>query len=329
MHFEDATIEAAVLQDRGWSTGVSVVDVNNDGLLDIYICNSGHMLTSNRKNQLYINNHKLGFTEEAAKYGLDHSGYCTQAAFFDYDLDGDLDCFIIDNSPIPFNTLNYANMRDSAESAWKVPDNLRGGGNHLLRNDHDHFVEVTREAGIHSSLISFGLGISVADINGDGYPDVYVGNDFLERDYLYINQKDGHFKDELQDWVQHISMSSMGTDIADINNDGYPDIYTTDMLPEEDFRFKTTGVYDNVNLYRSKIKDGYFQQYVRNCLQLNNKNGKFRDVANFSGTAASDWSWALLMMDADNDGYNDIFVCNGIPRDLGNLDFLDFFSNEI
>jgi hypothetical protein len=327
--FENITKGSGLIHRGQWSTGVTLVDINHDGWLDIYICNSGHMFGNGRKNELYINNHNLTFTESAASYGLDHSGYCTQAAFFDYDLDGDLDCFIIDNSPIPFSTLNYANMRDSAESAWKVPDYLRGGGNHLLRNDNGHFIEVTASAGIHTSLISFGLGISVSDINGDGYPDIYVGNDFLERDYLYINQKDGTFRDELPGWTQHISMSSMGTDIADINNDGYPDIYTTDMLPEDDYRFKTTGVYDNVNLYRSKIKAGYYQQFVRNCLQLNNSNGKFIDIANYSGVAATDWSWGLVLFDADNDGYNDIYVCNGINHDLGNLDFLDFFSNDI
>ena len=327
--FENITGKSGLVNRGQWSTGVTLVDINHDGWLDMYICNSGHMFRNGRKNELYINNHDLTFTEAAASYGLDHSGYSTQAAFFDYDLDGDLDCFIIDNSPIPFSTLNYANMRDSAESAWKVPDYLRGGGNHLLRNDNGHFIEVTASAGIHTSLISFGLGISISDINGDGYPDIYIGNDFLERDYLYINQQNGTFKDELPSWTQHISMSSMGTDIADINNDGYPDIYTTDMLPVDDYRFKTTGVYDNVNLYRSKIKAGYYQQFVRNCLQLNNRNGKFTDIANYSGVAATDWSWGLLLFDADNDGYNDIYVCNGINHDLGNLDFLDFFSNDI
>jgi hypothetical protein len=327
--FENITGKSGLSSHGQWSTGVTLVDIDHDGWLDIYICNSGHMFSNGRKNELYINNHNLTFTESAASYGLDHSGYCTQAAFFDYDLDGDLDCFIIDNSPVPFSTLNYANMRDSSESAWRVPDYLRGGGNHLLRNDNGHFTEVTSSAGIHTSLISFGLGISISDINGDGYPDIYIGNDFLERDYLYINQKNGTFKDQLPSWTQHISMSSMGTDIADINNDGYPDIYTTDMLPEDDYRFKTTGVYDNVNLYRSKIKAGYYQQFVRNCLQLNNRNGKFTDIANYSGVAATDWSWGLVLFDADNDGYNDIYVCNGINHDLGNLDFLDFFSNDI
>ncbi|MBC7650814.1 MAG: CRTAC1 family protein, partial [Deinococcales bacterium] len=327
--FSDITATSGFQQKGQWSTGVTFVDINSDGWLDIYICNSGHVGTNNRLNQLYINNHNYTFTEAAAQYGLNHSGYSTQAVFFDYDVDGDLDCFIIDNSPIPFGTLNYQGMRDSALSAWKVPEQYKGGGNHLFKNTNNHFVEVTQLAGIHTSLLSFGLGVSVSDINRDGYPDIYVGNDFLERDYLYINQKNGKFKDELETWMQHISMSSMGIDIADINNDGYLDIYTTDMLPADDYRLKTTGTFDNVDLYRSKIKAGFYNQYVRNCLQLNNKNGQFLDIANYSCVSATDWSWGLVLFDADNDGFNDIYVCNGINRDLSNLDFLDFFSSDM
>ncbi len=327
--FDDITTKSGFQQNGQWSTGVTFVDVNADGWLDIYICSSGHVGKNIRLNQLYINNHNNTFTEAAKQYGLDHSGYSTQAVFFDYEKDGDLDCFIIDNSPIPFGTLNYQGMRDSALSAWKVPEQYKGGGNHLYKNTNQHFEEVSQQAGIHTSLLSFGLGVSVADVNGDGYPDIYVGNDFLERDYLYINQKNGTFKDELETWTQHISMSSMGTDIVDVNNDGYPDIYTTDMLPPDDYRLKTTGTFDNVDLYRSKIKAGFYNQYVRNCLQLNNKNGKFIDIANASGISATDWSWGLVLFDADNDGYNDIYVCNGINRDLSNLDFLDFFSSDM
>jgi len=327
--FDDITAASGFRQNGQWSTGVTFVDINADGWLDIYICSSGHVGKNNRLNQLYINNHNNTFTESAKQYGLDHSGYSTQAVFLDYDKDGDLDCFIIDNSPIPFGSLNYQGMRDSALSAWKVPEQYKGGGNHLYKNTNQHFEEVSQQAGIHSSLLSFGLGVSVADVNGDGYPDIYVGNDFLERDYLYINQKNGTFKDELEQWMQHISMSSMGTDIVDINNDGYPDIYTTDMLPPDDYRLKTTGTFDNVDLYRSKIKAGFYNQYVRNCLQLNSKNGKFIDIANAAGVSATDWSWGLVMFDADNDGYNDIYVCNGINRDLSNLDFLDFFSSDM
>ena len=327
--FEDITPKSGMRQDSMWSTGAVMVDINHDGWLDIYVCNSGHINDNNRRNKLYINNHHNGFADSAAAYGLDHSGFCTQASFFDYDMDGDLDCLIINNSPLPFSSLNYAGMRDTDIEKWNVSDNLKGGGNHLFRNDHDHFVEVTKEAGLHSGLISFGLGVSVGDINSDGYPDIYVGNDFIERDYLYINQKNGTFKDELEMAVQQTSMSSMSSDLADINNDGYPEIFTTDMIPDDDYRLKTTGTFDNIDLYLSKQKAGLFNQYVKNCLQLNNGNNTFSEISNFTKTAGTDWSWGSLMFDADNNGYNDIFICNGINRDLGDLDFLDFFSNDV
>ncbi len=327
--FEDVTPKSGLHQDSMWSTGVTLVDINNDGWLDIYICNSGHMTNGNRRNKLYINNHDMTFTESAAKYGLDISGYTTQVSFFDYDGDGDLDCFMINNSPIPVNTLNNANQRDLPESKWNVADFLKGGGNHLYRNDNGHFTEVTAQAGIHNSLISFGLGVSVADINGDGWPDIYVSNDSYERDYLYINQKNGTFKDETDEWIQHMSMSSMGADIGDINNDGYPEIFTTDMLPEDPYRLKTMGSYDNINLFDNKVKAGFSYQYPKNCLQLNNEDGKFVDIANITGVSATDWSWGALMFDANNDGYNDIYVCNGVNRDVTNLDFMDFFANDV
>ena len=285
--FDDVTAKSGLRQDSMWSTGVTLVDINNDGWLDIYICNSGHMTNGNRRNKLYINNHDMTFTESAHKYGLDISGYTTQVSFFDYDGDGDLDCFMINNSPIPVNTLNNANKRDLPDSEWNVAPFLKGGGNHLFRNDNGHFTEVTTQAGIHSSLISFGLGVSVGDINGDGWPDIYVSNDSYERDYLYINQKNGTFRDETDDYIQHMSMSSMGADIADINDDGYPEIFTTDMLPENDYRLKTMGSFDNINLFNSKVQSGFSYQYVKNCLQLNNKNGKFIDIANYSGVSAT------------------------------------------
>jgi len=329
MKFEDITAGSHLRQDSMWSTGVTLVDINNDGWLDIYICNSGHMTSGHRKNQLYINNHDLTFTEAAAQYGLDISAYCTQVSFFDYDMDGDLDCFVIENSPIPINTLNNANRRDLPDAEWPIAPFLKGGGDHLYRNDNGHFTEVTRQAGIHGSLISFGLGVSVGDINGDGYPDVFVSNDSYERDYLYINQRDGTFRDQLEDWMQHTSFSSMGADLADINNDGYPDLFTTDMLPEDDYRLKTMGSFDNIDLYNGKLQAGFYHQYVKNCLQLNNKHGKFADIANYSGVSATDWSWGALFFDADNDGFNDIYVCNGVNKDVTNLDFMDFFANEI
>ena len=327
--FDDISKTAGIIEDDKWNTGVVFADVNGDGWLDIYVCSSGHMPTGNRKNKLYINNHNLTFTESAAKYGLDISAYSTQVSFFDYDNDGDLDCFMINNSPIPVNQLGFANMRDLPENKWQVGDFLKGGGDHLFRNDNGHFTEVTQQAGIHGSLISFGMGVSVGDINGDGYPDVYVANDSYERDYLYINQKNGTFKDELEDKMQHTSFSSMGADIADINNDGYPDIFTTDMLPLSDYRIKTTGAFDDISFFNRKIEAGFYYHYVKNCLQLNSKTGQFADVANYSGVSATDWSWGALMFDMDNDGWNDIYVCNGVNRDVTDLDFMNFFANDV
>ncbi|MES2882608.1 MAG: VCBS repeat-containing protein, partial [Bacteroidota bacterium] len=339
--FEDISAKAGLKQDSMWSTGVTMVDINADGWLDVYVCNSGHITDGNRKNKLYINNHNTTFGEAAKEYGLDISGYCTQAAFFDYDMDGDLDCFIINNSPIPFSSLDYAGMRDVDVNKWNVDEKLKGGGNHLYRNDSRNntpsdvtgelvfFTEVTKQAGLHTGLISFGLGVSIGDINNDGYPDIYVGNDFIEKDYLYINQKNGLFKDELEERIQKISMSSMSSDLADINNDGHAEIFTTDMIPDDDYRLKTTGTFDNIDLYLSKQKAGLYHQYVRNCLQLNNGNGSFSEIGNYSGVYGTDWSWGSVFFDADNDGLNDIFVCNGIAKDVGDLDFLDFFSNDV
>jgi hypothetical protein len=327
--FEDISDKAGIIKDDKWNTGVVFADVNGDGWLDIYVCSSGHMGTGTRKNKLYINNHNNTFSEESAQYGLDIAAYTTQVSFFDYDGDGDLDCFMIDNSPIPINQLNFANQRDRPDSLWNIANFLKGGGDHLYRNDDGHFNEVTTSAGIHGGLISFGLGVSVTDINGDGWPDIFVSNDSYERDYLYINQKNGTFKDEMEDWFQHTSFSSMGADVADINNDGYPDIFTTDMLPVNDYRLKTTGSFDNISLFTDKLKSGFYYQYTKNCLQLNNKNGKFIDIARYSGVAATDWSWGALIFDMDNDGWNDLYVCNGVTRDVTNLDFADFFANEI
>ncbi|MEK7199087.1 MAG: VCBS repeat-containing protein, partial [Bacteroidota bacterium] len=230
--FDDISIKAGFTEKQQWSTGVVFADINQDGWLDIFISNAGNMLNMDlRKNQLFINNKDLTFTESAEKYGLANSGYTTQVSFFDYDGDGDLDCFMINNSPIPVNTLNYANKRELPAQKWDVPDMLKGGGDHLYRNDDGKFMEISQEAGIHGSLISFGLGVTVGDVNGDGWPDIYVSNDFFERDYLYINQQNGHFKDELEERMQHTSLASMGADMVDMNNDGFTDIFTTDMLP--------------------------------------------------------------------------------------------------
>jgi hypothetical protein len=327
--FEDITEKAGLKQDSMWSTGAVMVDINNDGWLDMYVCNSGHMKNGNRRNKLYINDHHNSFTDSAKVYGLDVSAYTTQVSFFDYDLDGDLDCFMIDNSPMPINNLGYTNRRDLPDAQWPVADFLKGGGDHLYRNDNGHFTEVTRQAGIHGSLISFGLGVSVGDINGDGYPDVYVANDSYERDYLYINQKNGTFKDSMEACMEHNSFSSMGADLADVNNDGYMDAFTTDMLPGDDYRLKTLGAFDNIDLYRTRLKIGFYRQFMKNCLFVNDRNGHFIETANFSGVSSTDWSWGALFFDADNDGFNDIYVCNGINRDVTNLDFMDFFANDV
>ena len=338
--FDDISEKAGFRTKKQWSTGVVMVDINNDGWLDIFVCNAGHMDDSTlRRNQLFINNHNLTFTDSAQAYGLNDDGYTTQASFFDYDMDGDLDCFIINNHPISPTILNNENLRLQPTAALNHNAVGKGGGDHLFRNDgpliflqngtsKGGFTEVTKQAGIHGNIISFGLGVTTGDVNGDGYMDVYVSNDFYEKDYLYINQKNGTFKDEAEQWLQHTSLASMGADFGDINNDGYPDIFTTDMLPGDDIRLKTTMAFEDINIYRLKQKNGFYHQFFQNTLQLNNRNGKFADIANFSGVSATDWSWGGLMFDADNDGNNDLYVCNGINHDLINQDFIDFYAND-
>lgn len=327
--FEDISSKAGLKQDSMWSTGIVMVDINNDRFLDIYVCNSGHMTDGNRRNKLYINNRNLTFTEAAANYGLDISSYATQSSFFDYDLDGDLDCFIIANSPMPIDKLGNTNRRDLLAKDWPVKDFVKDGGDHLYRNDNGHFIEITEKAGIHGTLMSFGLGVSVGDVNDDSYPDIYVSNDSYERDYLYINQKNGTFKDQFEECIKQTSFSSMGADVADINNDGLPEIFTTDMLPGDDYRLKTLGAFDNIDVYNKKLDLDYYHQFMKNCLQLNNGNGTFSEIANYSGVDATDWSWGALFFDADNDGLNDIYVCNGVNKDVTDLDFMNFFANDV
>ncbi len=328
--FKDISTTAGFVDKQQFSTGVVMVDINADGWLDIFVCNAGSMNNASlRSNQLFINNHDLTFNESAETFRLNDSGYTTQVSFFDYDMDGDLDMFKIDNSPIAINSLGYPKQRDVVAENWNVPNYLKGGGDHLYRNDNGKFIEVTQQTGIHGSLMSFGLGVTIGDVNGDNYPDVYVSNDFFERYYLYINQKNGTFKDELELRLNHNSYASMGADIGDINNDGAPEIFTTDMLPDNDYRLKTTLSFDDIDQFRLREKNGFFYQYLQNTLQLNDGKGNFKDIANYSGVNASEWSWGALMFDADNDGYNDLFVCNGIYRDLTNQDFLNFDANEI
>ena len=327
--FEDISEKAGFHDKKQWSTGVVMVDINHDNLLDIYVCNAGFQKGVSNTNELWINNGNLSFTEKAAEYGLNDSGYTTHAAFFDVDLDGDLDAYILKNSFIPVNTLNYSNKRDLRAEDWPVADFLKGGGDKLLRNDNGHFTDISKQANIFGSLIGFGLGVTVGDVNHDGYPDIYVSNDFFERDYLYINQQNGTFKEDLENRIQHLSHSSMGADMADINNDGLEDIFVTEMLPDNDYRLKTTTSFENVDVQRYKEKSGFYHQYMQNTLQLNNGNGNFKEIAQYAGVAASDWSWGALMFDADNDGWNDIYICNGIYNDVTDQDFIDFFANDI
>ena len=272
--FEDISATAGFAEKQKWSTGVVMVDINADGWLDIYVCNAGYQKGVGQENELYINNKNGTFTEKAKDYGLDDASFTTHAAFFDYDLDGDLDCYLLNNSFIPVNTLNYSNKRNLRAKDWPVEEFIKGGGDKLLRNDNGQFTDVSEAAGIYGSLIGFGLGVTVGDINGDHYPDLYISNDFFERDYLYINQKDGTFKEELEQRMQHISLSSMGADMADINNDDYPDIFVTDMYPADDYRLKTTSSYDNVEVHMRKVKEGFYHQYMHNTLQVNNQNGR-------------------------------------------------------
>jgi hypothetical protein len=328
--FEDISAKAGIEEKGMWNTGVVMVDINADGWLDIYVCNAGIDKWKNHEgNKLFINNHDLTFSEKAKEYGLDETGYTTHAAFFDYDLDGDLDCYVLNNSFIPVNTLNYENKRELRAEDWAVEDFIKGGGDKLLRNDNGHFIDVSKEANIYGSLIGFGLGVTVGDVNGDHYPDLYISNDFFERDYLYINQKKGTFKEELPQWMEHTSLASMGADLADVNNDGYPDIFTTDMLPDDDYRLKTTSSFDGYDIYHKKELQGFYHQFQQNALQVNNRNGKFMETAHFSGVAGSDWSWGALLFDADNDGLNDIYICNGIYKDVIDQDFIDFFADDI
>ena len=331
--FEDITEKAGVGGTRNWSTGVVLVDINHDGWLDIYVCNAGYVEGDDQKNELFINQGANStaptFMENAADYNLDESGYTTHAAFFDYDLDGDLDCYILNNSFMPVNALNYSNNRDLYANDWPVEDFLKGGGDKLMRNDDGVFKDVTEEAGIYGSLIGFGLGITVGDINGDFLPDMYVSNDFYERDYLYINQGKGYFTEEIESWMEHLSHSSMGADMSDINNDGFPEIFVTEMLPDNEYRLKTTTLFENYNVYQLKQERGFYHQYMQNTLQLNNKDRSFSEIAYFAGVAASDWSWGALMFDADNDGWRDIYVCNGVYQDVIDQDFVNFFADEV
>ncbi len=318
--FEDITDKAGVAGTRAWSTGVSMADINGDGLLDIYVCNSGNVNGDNKQNELFINNGDLTFTERAEAYGLADKGYSTHAVFFDYDKDGDLDCYMLNNS---YQAIGSFNLRKN-ERPVRDPE----GGDKLYRNDGGRFTDVSEQAGIYGSVIGFGLGVTVGDVNGDGWLDMYISNDFFERDYLYINNRNGTFSEVLEQQMRSISGASMGADMADINNDGLPDIFVTEMLPEPEDRIKTKTTFENWDRYQYGVKNGYYHQFTRNMLQLNNGDGTFSEIGRLAGVEATDWSWGALMFDMDNDGRKDIFVANGIFQDLTDQDFLNFIADD-
>ncbi|MBK9491596.1 MAG: VCBS repeat-containing protein [Haliscomenobacter sp.] len=313
--FKDITQAAGVAGRVGWKSGTSMVDINGDGLLDIYVCYSGKTDAEKRRNQFFINQGNLTFIDKAQEMGLDDPSYTTQVSFFDYDRDGDLDAFLLATNVKVIRDLEYSQARKS-----KHPY----AGDKLFRNDNGRFSEVTEEAGILSNALGFGLGVTVSDVNKDGWLDIYVSNDYAEPDYLYINNRNGTFTNKLDVSLQHISQFSMGSDIADINNDLLPDIFTADMLPEDNKRQKLLYGPDNYEQFALMVSEGYHYQFMRNMLHLNNGNGTFSEVGQLAGVSNTDWSWAPLFADYDNDGWKDLFVTNGYFRDYTNRDFLKY-----
>ncbi len=329
MEFEDITIEAGVAGRNGpWKTGVTMVDINGDRLLDIYVCYSGKVKEESRRNQLFVNqglnaNGIPHFKEEAEKYGLASTATSTQATFFDYDNDGDLDMFLLNHNP---NSIKKYNEAITARLLKEEDTNV---GVRLFQNQDGYFEDVTTNAGFSSSALTYGLGAGVADINGDGWTDIYICNDYEVPDYLYLNNGDGTFTDALKTSFGHISHFSMGNDVADINNDGYPDIYTLDMLPEDNRRQKLLLAPDNYAKFELTVNKGFHYQYMRNMLQINNGNGTFSEVGQLAGISNTDWSWAALLADFDNDGLKDLFVTNGYLRDYTNMDFIKYMDSFV
>jgi enediyne biosynthesis protein E4 len=318
--FKDVTESARVSCKGAWSSGVTMADVNGDGYLDIYVCKSGDPDSPNRANELFINNKDLTFTESAKEYGLDVKGLSVQAAFFDYDKDGDLDCYLLTNSIKSVG--NYDIVKDQREIADR-----QGGGNKFFINDNGKFRDYSESANIYRSNIGFGLGITLGDYNEDSWVDIYVSNDFFERDYLYLNNQKGAFKESLTDYFESISMGSMGADYADLDNDGSPELFVTEMLPDSLARRKTKTVFENWNKYQLDVENGYHHQFSRNVLQTKIAKNKFGEIGRLAGVSASEWSWGALLFDMDNDGKRDIFIANGIYKDLLDRDYLNFTAD--
>jgi len=320
LSFTDVTAQAGVGGSKKWSTGVSMSDVNSDGLMDIYVCNSGDVSGDNKQNELFINQGDGTFTEEAERYGIADQGYSTHAVFFDYDKDGDLDMYLLNNS---FQAIGSFNL-----TVDQRPIRDEEGGDKLFRNDGGEFVDVSEAVGIYGSVIGFGLGVTVGDIDLDGWLDLYISNDFFERDYIYMNNGDGTFRENLTEQMRSISGASMGADMADINNDGYPDIFVTEMLPEPNDRLKTKTTFEDWNKYQYNVGNGYYHQFTRNMLHLNNGNNNFSEIGRLSGVEATDWSWGALISDFDNDGLKDLFIANGIYKDLTDQDYIKYISTR-
>ncbi|NND62553.1 MAG: CRTAC1 family protein, partial [Flavobacteriaceae bacterium] len=326
--FEDISGNSGIENSDPWTTGVTVADVNNDGLLDVYICKLGsYKEVIEGHNLLYVNqgNDENGtpkFLEKSADYGLDFKGFSTQATFFDYDLDGDLDMFLLNHSVNPNQNYGKGSQRF-------IPN--KESGDKLFENKEGVFVDISEEAGIIQSKFGYGLGVSISDLNNDGYPDIYVGNDFFENDYLYINQGDKTFKEVITtqpNLLGHTTHYSMGNDIADLNNDGYTDIVSVDMLPEDLTTYKSSGTEFNYQIYNNYLNNGYSRQYMQNTLHRNNGNGSFSEIAYQAGIAATEWSWSPLIADFDNDGLNDLYITNGILGATNDMDFINFIANE-
>lgn len=344
LQFEDITAAAGVAGRPGpWKTGVTTADVNGDGKLDIYVCYSGKLRGEKRRNELFINegNDAQGtphFSEQGQQYGLADTAYSTQGYFFDYDRDGDLDLFLLNHNP------NNLPVLDESRTAAILQQEDPSCGVRLYQNDHHHFKDITRQAGLSSTSLSYGLGAGIADINGDGWEDIYVSNDYAVPDYLYINNGNGRFTDQLASSMGHSSHFSMGNDVADVNNDGLPDIFTLDMLPEDNRRQKLLLAPDNYEKFDLNLRSGFYYQYMRNMLQLNNGSRQsavgseqkgnqhhvyFSEVGQLAGVSNTDWSWAPLLADYDNDGWKDLLVTNGYLRDFTNMDFIKYMNDYV